>query len=77
MKASWQTGTGRLVCRWSGVKERIPYNAPWMNASKDVHRKNISPAFLDFTKLSPFGGSEWYARRPRSEMRQSSSAGCS
>jgi hypothetical protein len=61
MEMSWQRETGRLICQWSEVGERVPYNPPWMqDASRDVHRKNVSPSFLDFTKLSPFGGREWY-----------------
>ena len=61
MKMSWQTETDRLACRWSEVGERIQYNPSWIqHASRNVHRKNVSPSALDFTRLSSFGGAEWY-----------------
>jgi hypothetical protein len=62
MKVSWQTETDRLVCRWSEAGERVQYNPRWVqDASRNVHKKNVSPLVLDFTRLSPFGGREWYA----------------
>ena len=60
LEISWQAGTERLVCRWSEVGKRVPYNPPWMqDAPKDIDTKNLS-APMDFTKLSPFGGRDWY-----------------
>jgi hypothetical protein len=62
MKMSWQTATDRLACRWSEVGQRVQYNAPWIqDASRNVHRKNISPSVPVFATLSRLGGREWYA----------------
>jgi hypothetical protein len=62
MKTSWQTETDHLICRWSEVGERIQYNPPWIqDASRDVHRRKVSLSLPDFTRISSFGGSEWYA----------------
>jgi len=61
-KMSWQTETEGLVCRWSEVGERVQDNSHWIqDASRNVHRKNVSPSACDFTRLSPFGGGKWYA----------------
>src|SRR6516225_10857103 len=62
MKMSWQTETDRLVCRWSEVGERVQYNPRWIqDASRNVPGKNVSPSVVVFTRLSSFGGREWYA----------------
>ena len=62
MKMSWQTETGRLLCRWSEAAERVQYDSCWIqDASREVHLKNPSPLVPDFTRLSPVGGKEWYA----------------
>ena len=62
MIMSWQTEGDRLVCRWSEVGEHVQYNPRWIqDASRSVHQKNVSLSVLDFTRLSAFGGSEWYA----------------
>jgi hypothetical protein len=70
-KAQWKCygkrGQTISVCKWSEVGKRVLYNPPWMHdAPKDSERKKFLPSILDFAKLSPFGGSEWYA--PRSAM---------
>ncbi len=67
MKILWQTETDRLVCRWSEVGERAQYDPRWIqDASRNVHQKSLSLSVPDFTRLSPFGGKEWYALdRPR------------
>ena len=70
MEMSWQTRTEHLVCRWSEVGKLVPYNPPWMHdAPEDVYRNGVAPPVLDFTRLSPFGGSDWYA--PRSAITRS------
>lgn len=62
MKMSWQTETDRVVCQWSEVGERVQYDPRWIqDASRNVYRENVSTPVPDFTRLSPFGGSEWYA----------------
>jgi hypothetical protein len=60
MRMSWQPEADHLVCRWSGVGERVPYNPRWMQDAPSVDRGKITPAFLDFTRLSPFGGRSWF-----------------
>jgi hypothetical protein len=61
MKMSWQTETDRILCRWSEVGERVQYNPRWVqDASRDVDMKNVPTSIPDFTRLSPFGGREWY-----------------
>jgi len=63
MKMSWQTETGRLVCRWrSEVGQYVQYDPHWMqDASRSIHRENVLQSVPVFTRLSPFGGREWYA----------------
>ena len=62
MKTLWQTKAGSLVCRWSEVEERVRYNPHWIQeASTSIRRENLSPSVLDFARLSPFGGREWYS----------------
>ena len=60
MRMSWQPEAERLVCRWFGVGERVPYNPDWMQVAPTVHRGKVTPLFLDFTRLSPFGGRRWF-----------------
>ena len=56
MKAAWRCEKDHVVCRWSGVGKPAPYNPPWMHAAGIVDPRASAPAFLDFTRLSPFGG---------------------
>ena len=60
MKVAWRYEKDHLVCLWSGVGERAPYSPPWMLAAGDVNPTAPAPAYLDFTRLSPFGGRRWY-----------------
>ena len=60
MKVAWRCQKGRLVCQWSEVGARVPYSPPWMQAAGNVNPSAPAPAFLDFTRLSPFGGRRWY-----------------
>jgi hypothetical protein len=56
MKMAWQTETNHLVCRWSGVGERVPYNPQWIqDAARNIPTKSVSQPPLDFRKLSPLG----------------------
>jgi len=59
MRMSWRPEADRLVCRWSGAKETARYNPHWMQQVPAPH-KNVTPAFLDFTRLSPFAGRTWF-----------------
>jgi hypothetical protein len=59
MRMSWQPERERLVCRWSGVGERVRYNPHWMQEAPALH-KVAAPSFLDFTRLCPFGGRRWF-----------------
>ncbi len=62
MKILWQSDKGRLVCRWSEVGKHVQYSPRWIqDASQNVDQENVSLSDMDFTRLSPFGGSEWYA----------------
>lgn len=63
MATAWKSEEGHLVCRWSEVGEQAPYNAPWMQATQNVNPKPHGPACLDFKRLSPFGGPNWYDPR--------------
>jgi hypothetical protein len=60
MQMSWQTETDRLVCRWSDVGKHVQYNPRWMQDASRVHPRSVAPAFLNFTRLSPFGGRRWF-----------------
>ncbi len=60
MNAAWRCEKDHLVCRWSGVGQRAPYNPPWMQAAGNVNPRASAPAFLDFTRFSPLGGGRWY-----------------
>jgi len=59
MNLSWQCEDSHLICRWSGIGERTPYDAPWMHDVGNVEPKPPLPTFLDFTRVSPFGGRRW------------------
>jgi hypothetical protein len=61
LKMSWQTERDQFVCRWSELGKRVQYNPQWIQVvSRSVHGRSGSAPSLDFTKLSPFGGSGWY-----------------
>ena len=61
MKTSWQTKGAYLVCRWSELEEGVRYNPSWIQgAARNVRSRNAPPSLLDFARLSPFGGIEWY-----------------
>jgi hypothetical protein len=61
MKTSWQTKGAYLVCRWSELEEGVQYSAPWIQTtSRTVLGQSVPPLVLDFARLSPFGGKEWY-----------------
>jgi hypothetical protein len=59
MKQLWKCDGDRLVCRWSGVGEHKPYAPAWMQETGNVKAEIAAPAFMDFTRLSPFGGLGW------------------
>ena len=64
MKMSWRTETGRLVCRWSKVGQRVRYNPRWIqDASRNVQMKSVSPLVPVFTRFSSFGGRESFRLR--------------
>ena len=65
MKVSWQSKADGLVSRWFEVGERVHYDPPWIqDASANLRKQNVSPLLLDFTRLSAFGGSDWYSVGP-------------
>jgi len=60
MKMAWESETNHLICRWSETGQSAGYNPPWIqNASIEAGTKGVAPV-LDFTKLSAFGGGQWY-----------------
>jgi hypothetical protein len=63
MKVAWSCEKGHLECQWSGAGERALDSPPWMAAAGNVNPTTPAPAFLDFTRLSPFGGRRWYDPR--------------
>jgi hypothetical protein len=64
MSSSWKCEAGHLTCRWPEVGERATYNPPWMQqTASNVTPKLALPLFLDFARLSPFGGQMWIAIR--------------
>jgi hypothetical protein len=67
MKAAWRCEKGHLVCQWSGVGEHALYSPPWMQAAENVNPRTPAPAFLYFTRLSPFP--IWWAEMVRSKSR--------
>jgi hypothetical protein len=62
MKSSWQTERGHLVCRWSGVVQRVQLDATWMQESLGVQCSYLPP-LPDFASGSPFGGASWFLLR--------------
>jgi len=63
MTLSWQTETGHLVCRWSGVVQRVQYNPSWMEETSDIQSSYLPPLPV-FTSRSPFGGATWFQPHP-------------
>jgi hypothetical protein len=65
MAMSWHTEANRIACRWSEVGERVQYNPPWIqDVPRGASRDNFSSSGVDFVRLSPFGGGDWYALIP-------------
>jgi hypothetical protein len=61
MSASWQVEGGRLACRWSGLQQYSPYDAPWMREATEA-RGSYLPPLPNFASHSPFGGPSWLER---------------
>lgn len=60
MNTAWQTETGSLECRWSGLMERTQYTPDWLReASAGPHETVLTPV-PDFAAHSPFGSGEWF-----------------
>lgn len=57
---SWKSEQGHLVCQWSELAERAPYHPALDAGSRQVKPTAAVPEFLDFTRLSPFGGGIWH-----------------
>ena len=65
MEISWQAGPDRLMCRWTEADERVRYSPPWMrDASRFLDQKHGCAPEMALSKVSPFGGGEWYAPHP-------------
>jgi len=69
MKMSWQAETDRLECHWDEFGQQVEYKAPWIQeASQDVQGRRVAPP-VPFTKLSSFGGGQWFAPYSHSSAR--------
>jgi hypothetical protein len=64
MSLSWQTRTGQLICRWSDIGVRTPYQAPWTQDVSDLPSGYLPP-LTNFASHSPFGGPSWFERYSR------------
>ena len=62
MTSSWQAETGHLICRWSGLVQRVQYDPDRSLANTQGVR--LPPLELDFASHSPFGGACWFHSRP-------------
>jgi hypothetical protein len=60
MTMTWQAETDHLICRWSEIGVRTPYNPPWLRTpSTYAHVDCAQFKLLDFRRLSPLGGLNW------------------
>ncbi|HTZ83288.1 MAG TPA: hypothetical protein VMB66_08870 [Candidatus Acidoferrales bacterium] len=69
MDRSWQVDSGRLLCHWSDMGQRIAYTPLWMKEASNVPSGYLPPV-PDFASHSPFGGAFWFepiTTRPASE----------
>jgi len=60
MNTTWQTESGSLECRWSGLVEHRPYTT---DSPVEGSAKAEQSAFMplpDFAAHSPFGSGEWF-----------------
>ncbi len=64
MTCTWKTETEHLVCRWSEVGQRVPYNPLWMQEASDIQGSYLPPA-PNFASHSPFVGASWFERYAR------------
>lgn len=60
MTSSWQADTGHLICRWSGLMQRVQYDPDRLPAKQGIR---LPPLELDFASHSPFGGACWFDPR--------------
>ena len=61
---SWQTQTGKLVCCWYEVSQRLPYDRGWMQEASQAQGSYLPPT-PDFASHSPFGGgTDWFQLHP-------------
>jgi hypothetical protein len=61
IRSLWGMERGCLVCHWSGVGQRVPYNPSWMRDASDAQGSYLPPV-PDFASHSPFGGPSWFER---------------
>lgn len=69
MKMAWDSGTDRILCRWSEAGERAQYKPSWIVDTSESSARVPSPV-PDFTRLSPFGGKDWFATSSLREPRE-------
>jgi hypothetical protein len=63
MQCCWQIAADHLICTWSEVDVRVPYNLHWMQDTSQL----VSPdqgisAPPDFRRFSLLSGSRWLKR---------------
>jgi len=68
MRSSWQTETGNLICRWSGVLQPIQYDQGHVSANA---QETLLPLLvLDFASHSPLGAAcSFHPRRADCQRR--------
>lgn len=61
MTTAWQTETGHSTCQWSGAHTDAPYHPSWMQEPPARPApENLATRMRSFTRLSPFGGMNWW-----------------
>jgi hypothetical protein len=63
MNTTWHSEKDLLVCRWSELPQRVPYNPDWMPESTTSPKPPV-PCFLDFRRFSGLGGRRWFEPDP-------------
>ena len=66
MESHWQTRADRVSCSWSEAADLTTYVPPWADAPVEFNVRSHpgSGVLLDLSRLSRFGGTQWYGLRP-------------
>jgi hypothetical protein len=60
MKTSWQTETGRLECRWSGLWDGVQEKSPVVQEASTGVYESFAQPLPDFASHSLLGSGEWF-----------------